>query len=131
MSSACPPPFIESVSFVDPVRLVAPLAPCLRWRYPSFARGRSCSWGISPCDGFRRSPWDIAVAPPISPSTGPGQSPRSWRPPLGAQVGVYCFYLRDFPHVSMAIVSYVSLNYACPSLKCPVGLCCLDTCRAE
>ena len=41
----------------------------------------------------------FAVAPPISPYTGPGQSPRSWRPPLGAQVGVYYFYLRDFPHV--------------------------------
>ena len=28
------------------------------WRYPSFARGRSCDWGVSPCGVFRRSPWD-------------------------------------------------------------------------
>ena len=66
-------------------------------------------------------PMGFAVAPPISPYAGPGQSPRSWRPPLGAQVGVYYFYLRVFPQVSMAIVSYVSLHFACPSLKCPVG----------
>ena len=46
MSWACPPPF----------RIVAPLAPCLRWWYPSFALGRFCSWGISPCVEFRRSP---------------------------------------------------------------------------
>ena len=63
MSISCcvlrvPPHFFESVSFVDPVRLVAPLTPCLRWRYPSFARGHSCGWGVSSCGGFRRSPWD-------------------------------------------------------------------------
>ena len=44
-------------------------------------------------------PMGFAVVPPISPYTGPGQSPRSWRLPLGAQVGVYYFYLRDFSHV--------------------------------
>ena len=31
-------------------------------------------------------PMGFAVAPPISPYTGPGQSLWSWRPPLGAQV---------------------------------------------
>ena len=35
-------------SFVDPVRLVAPLTPCLRLQYPSFTRGQSCEWGVSP-----------------------------------------------------------------------------------
>ena len=58
VSCACPPHFFESVSFVYPVCLVAPLTPCLRWRYPSFARGHSCGWGVSPCGGFRQSPWD-------------------------------------------------------------------------
>ena len=28
--------------------------------------------GVSPCVGFRQSPWGFAVAPPISPYTGPG-----------------------------------------------------------
>ena len=73
----------------------------------------------------------FAVAPPISPSTGPGQSPQSGRQPLGAQVGVSYFCLRAFPQVFMAIVYLVSLNYTCPSLKCPVGLCYLDTWRDE
>ena len=68
-------------------------------------------------------PVGFAVAPPISPYTGPGQSLRSCRQPLGAQVGVYCFYLRVFPQIFMAIVYSVSLIYACPSLKSPVGLC--------
>ena len=36
----------------------SPLTPYLRWLYPSFARGRSCDGGVSPCGGFRRSPWD-------------------------------------------------------------------------
>ena len=36
-----------SVLFVDPVRIVAPLAQCLCWRYPSFTRGSSCG-GASP-----------------------------------------------------------------------------------
>ena len=40
-------------------------------------------------------PIGFEVAPPIS----PGQSPQSWRPPLGAQVGVSYFYLHAFPHV--------------------------------
>ena len=34
--------------FVDPVCLVALLAQCLRLRYPSFTRGQSCGWGVSP-----------------------------------------------------------------------------------
>ena len=76
-------------------------------------------------------PMGLAVAPPISPYTEPEQSPRSCRQPLGAQVGVSCFYLRDFPQVFMAMVYSVSLIYTCPSLKCPVGLCYLDTCSDE
>ena len=35
---------------------LSPLTPYLRWLYPSFARGRSCDGGVSPCGGFRRSP---------------------------------------------------------------------------
>ena len=32
-------------------------------------------WGVSPCVWFRRDPWGVAVAPPISPYTRPGWSP--------------------------------------------------------
>ena len=38
--------------------------------------------GVSPCVRFRRSPWGVAVAPPISPYTGPGWSPPICRVPL-------------------------------------------------
>ena len=36
---------------------------------------------------------------------------------------VYCVYSLS--------VSFLSLLYGCPSLKCPVGLCYMDTCSAE
>ena len=39
--------FFASVSFVDPVRNVASLVQCLRWRFQSFACGCSCG-GASP-----------------------------------------------------------------------------------
>ena len=41
-------------------------------------------------------PMGFAVAPPLSPYTGPGQSPRFCRAPLGAQVGVSYFYCATF-----------------------------------
>ena len=34
-------------------------------------------WGVSPCVWFRRDPWGVAVAPPMSPYTRPG-----WSPPI-------------------------------------------------
>ena len=39
-------------------------------------------------------PMGFAVAPPILPYTGPGQSPRFCRTPFGAQVGVLYFPAR-------------------------------------
>ena len=41
-------------------------------------------------------PLGLAVAPPISPYTGPGQSPQFCRTPIGAQVGVSCFSCATF-----------------------------------
>ena len=41
-------------------------------------------------------PMGFAVAPPISPYTGPGQSPRFCRMPFGAQVGVSYFSCTPF-----------------------------------
>ena len=70
MSWACPPPFL-CVSLVDWSRCIfAPLAPCLCWRFPSLVRVSLLRRGVSPCVWFRRSPWGVAVAPPISPYTG-------------------------------------------------------------
>ena len=39
-------------------------------------------------------PMGLAVAPPISPYTGPGQSLRFCHTPIGAQVSVSCFPAR-------------------------------------
>ena len=61
--------FLASVSFVDPVRTVAPLAPSLCWRAVALAEGRL------PIRRAPSEPMGLAVAPPISHSTGPGRSP--------------------------------------------------------
>ena len=44
-----------------------------------------------------------------------------------------CFllFLRDVPHVFMAIILSVYLTFTCPSLNDPVGFYYLDTCCAE
>ena len=47
--------------------------------------------------------------------------------PLGLRSVFTALACGPFPHVFMAIGYSVSLNYACPSLKSPVGLCYLDT----
>ena len=67
-------------------------------------------------------PMGLAVAPPISPYTGPGQSPCFGRTPIGAQVSV-SYFLRDVLLVFMAINLSVYLAAACPSLNIPIGLC--------
>ena len=127
MSCSCPLYFFESVSCVDPFRLVAPhavssMAVSILCAWSLLRRGRfTVRWVPSESMGF-------VVAPPVSPCTGPGQSLRFWSPPLWAQVGVYSFSLRAFPQV---FLGDRSLFYACLSLKCPVGLCCLDTLSAE
>ena len=51
MSWACLPPFL-CVGIVCRSR-----SHCRPSRYPSFARGCSCGWGVSLCVGFLRSPW--------------------------------------------------------------------------
>ena len=70
-------------------------------------------WGVSPCVGFRRGPWGVAVAPPISPYTGPG-----WSPPFcrvtGAQVGVSYFPVRHSARIHGD--HFVSFPDSCVSL---------------
>ena len=56
-------------------------------------------------------PLGLAVAPPISSYTRPGQSPQFCRAPFGAQVGVFILFLRVVPRVFMAILLSVSLAY--------------------
>ena len=105
--------FFASVSLIDPVTL----SPLL---HRVFADG-FCHWcffsllrrGVSPCVWFRRGPWGVAVAPPISPSTGPGWSPPICRVPLELR-SVFHIFLCDVPHVCMAIILSVSLTPACP-----------------
>ena len=75
MSWACPPPFV-CVSLVGRShRIVAPLAQCLCWRFPSLVSVSLLRRGVSPCVRFRQSPCGVAVVPPILPYTGPGWSP--------------------------------------------------------
>ena len=124
--------FFTSVSLVDPVgrscRIVAPLAPCLCWWFQSLVRVSLLRRGVSPCVWFRRNPWGVAVAPPISPYTGPGWSPPICRVPLELR-SVFHILLRDVPHVFMAIILSVSLTHACPWLVITIGWCSLDTCK--
>ena len=72
-------------------------------------------WGVSPCVWFRRGPWGVAVAPPISPYTGPGWSLPICRVTVELR-SVFHIFLCNIPHVSMAIILSVSLTPVCPSL---------------
>ena len=85
--------------------------------------------GVSPCVWSRRGPWGVAVAPPISPYTGPGWSPPFCRVPLELR-SVFYALLCDIPPVFMAIIWSVSLTPACPLRVTPIRGCSLDTCVA-
>ena len=85
--------------------------------------------GHLPLRGSSRGPWGVAVAPPISPSTGPVWSPPFCRVPLVLR-SVFYVLLCDIPPVFMAIFWSVSLTPACPLLITPMRGCSLDTCVA-
>ena len=85
-------------------------------------------WGVSPCVWFRRGPWGVAVAPPISLYTGPGWSPPICRVALELR-SVFPIFLCDIPHVSMATILSVSLTPACPCLVFTIGCSALDLTR--
>ena len=70
--------------------------------------------GVSPCVWSRRGPWGVAVAPPISPYTGPGWSPPFCRMPLELR-SVFYVLLCDIPPVFMAII-WTSFTDSCMSL---------------
>ena len=70
----------------------------------------------------RRGPWGVAVAPPISPYTGPGWFPPFCRVPLVLR-SVFYVLLWAFPPVFMAIIWSVSLTPACPLHVTPLRGC--------
>ena len=129
MSWACPPPFLCVGLVVRSRCIVAPLAPCLSWRFPSLVRVSLLRRGVSPYVWSRRGPWGVAVAPPIPPYTRPGWSLPFCRVPLELR-SVFYVLLCDIPPVFMAIIWSVSLTPACPLRVTPIRVCSLDTCVA-
>ena len=72
--------------------------------------------GVSPCVRFRRSPCGVAVAPPISPYTGPG-----WSPPICLVLLELMSVFQNFTARRSARihgVHFVSFTDFCVSLTC-------------
>ena len=67
--------FFASVSLIDPVALSPLLLHVFADGFRHWCTFRLCGGAFSPCVWFHRDPWGVAVAPPISPYTGPGWSP--------------------------------------------------------
>ena len=96
-------------------------------RFAFAGGGGGClSPGVWSC----RDPWGVAVAPPISPYTGPDWSPPFCRVPLELR-SVFSVLLCDILPVFMAIIGSVSLAPACPLRIIPIRGCSLDTCKAS
>ena len=93
----------------------------------AFARGGG---GVTPCVWSCRCPSGVAVAPPLSPYTGPGWSLPICCVPLELR-SVFYVFLCDIPHVFMAINLSVSLTPACSLRVIPIRGCSLDTCKAS
>ena len=104
--------FFASGSWVDPVAL-SPLSRSV------FADGSRHLCAVAFAEGHRPIRWapsvpmGLAVTPPVSPSTGPGQSPhfavRPWGPGQ-----CFILFLRNVPQVFMAI-KFVSFTDLCVS----------------
>ena len=86
--------------------------------------------GVSPGIWSRRDPWGVAMAPPISPYTGPDWSPPFCRVPLELR-SVFSVLLCDILPVFMEIIWSVSLTPACPLRVIPIRGYSLDTCKAS
>ena len=125
--------FFASVSLFDPVALSPLLHRVFTDGFRHWCAFRFCGGGgggVSPGVWSRRGPWGVAVAPPISPYTGPGWSPPICRVPLELR-SVFYVLLCDIPPVFMAIIWSVSLTPACPLRVIPIRGCSLDTCGAS
>ena len=88
--------------------LVAPLAPCLRMRYPSFCARSFMRPGRLDLRWVPYVPMRFAVSPPLLLFTGTGLSPRFWSPPLGAPGLCFLhFTCSTFSMNTMAFVRWV------------------------
>ena len=87
--------FFASVSFLDPVRM-SPLSRNVFADGFRLLRAVALAEGRLPMRWVPSEPLGLAVAPPISPYTGPGQSPQFCCTPFGAQFGVSCFSCATF-----------------------------------
>ena len=103
--------FFASVSLLDPVSWLTVSVLGALFAYVV---------GRLPLRWFRRGPWGVAVAPPLSPYTGPGWSPPICLVALGLR-SVFLIFLCDFLHVYRAIILSVSLTPACRYLVIPLG----------
>ena len=117
--------FFASVSLIDPVALSPLLHRVFADGFRHWCVFRLCGGASPPCIWFRRGPWGVAVAPPISPYTGPGWSPPIYRVVLELR-SVFHIFLCGIPHVCMAIFLSASLTPACPYLVFPIGCGSLD-----
>ena len=115
--------FFASVLLIDPIAL----SPLL---HRVFADGFRHWCAFCLCGGASPHAFGsigaLAVAPPISPYTGPGWSPPICRVALELR-SVFPIFLCDIPHVYMAIILSVSLTPACPGLIFTIGCSSLDT----
>ena len=126
MSWACPPPFLCGRSVA-----LSPLLPHV------FADGFHHWCAFRFCGGA--SPLAFGPVGPLGSCGGSTYIAlhRAWLVSailpwaVGAQVGVFIFFLRDVPHVFMVIILSVSLTYECPCLHIPIGLCSWATWGAE
>ena len=119
------------VSLVDrSCRIVAPLAPCLCSRFPSLVHVSLMRLGVSPCVWFRKDPWGVVVAPPISPYTRPGWSPPICRVALELKSVFLIFPVRHSTHLHGD--HFVSFPDSCVSIPhIYLGCSSLNSCLYE
>ena len=117
--------FFASVSLIDPVALSPLLHRVFADGFRHWCAFRLCGGASPHAFGSVGALGGVAVAPPISPYTGPG-----WSPPICPVTlelrSVFHIFLCDIPHVYMAIILSDSLTPVCPYLVFPIGCCSLD-----
>ena len=105
--------FFAVVSLVDPVALSPLLHRVYAEGFHHWCAFHFCGGASPHAFGSVGALGELRVAPPISPYTGPGWSPPICLVPLELR-SVFHIFLRDVPHVFMAIILSGSLTPACP-----------------
>ena len=103
--------FFASVSWFAPIAL----SPLLHRVFPYGFR-LWCTFRFAEGRWSRRGPWGVAVAPPISPYTGPGWSPPFCRVPWYSG-RCFMFTVRHSTRILGDLL--VSFTDSCVSLACP------------